>query len=75
MKLIFNLTDINQHSLIPTVLQQCLPSGGASGEIYSGQYKNTTNMVTMKDHHDCCYTCCEQGYYVMDYAIATVEYI
>ena len=32
-------------------------------------------MVTMKDHHDCCYTYYEQCYYVMDYAIATVEYI
>ena len=32
-------------------------------------------MVTMKDHHNCCYAGGEQCYYVMDCAIATVEYV
>ena len=32
-------------------------------------------MVTMKDHHNCCYAGGEQCYYVMDCAIATVEHV
>ena len=32
-------------------------------------------MVTMKDHHNCCYAGGDQCYYVMDCAIATVEHV